>query len=346
LQEALFSSLDLRSKTQEPFDARLLKALNRLAQLLKAPSEKWRCWVPVEGLTLDSRRARFADVTFVRFGPSQIQQIALRRPRTPQASGKSWRNIVGLVRKSKLWNGVCAVVEVQARDTTAADALALRQVRRIVDVVNLFTDLVPYNHGWIYLPGDTAKSQMVVAIQKDDGGFFPRFSSLDPLADLSWRNLRAATHIAVPFGLLNRLARSAPATGKCGSLLLTAAEWAGRATVERLREQSFLLFAISLETMMLPVKETQGLGHRLRLRVAHLLGRSLEDRKRIAKDVGRLYEIRSKIVHAGSYEVTDLDLGRLRQLTKISLFRLLSTRKLHDMKREEYSEWLDRRLLR
>lgn len=346
LQETVFSSLDLRSKTKDPFDDRLLAALSRLAQLLKAPPEKWHCWVPIEGLKLDTSRAQFAGVSFVRFGPSQIQRITLRRPRTPQARGKSWRHGVELVRKSELWNGVCAVVEVEARDPTAADALALRKVRRIVDAVNLFTDLVPYNHGWLYLPGDTAKSRMVVAVQKEDGGFFPRFTNRDPLADVSWKSLRAATHIAAPFGSLSRLARSTPAIGKCGSLLLTAAEWAGRATVERQREQSFLLFAISLETMMLPVKETQGLGHRLRLRVAHLLGRSIEARQRIAKDVSRLYAVRSKIVHAGSYEVTDADLGRLRQLVKSCLLRLLAIRKLHAMERDDYSEWLDRQLLR
>jgi hypothetical protein len=163
---------------------------------------------------------------------------------------------------------------------------------------------------------------------------------------MSWKSLRAAKHIAAPLSGLSRLAKSTLTNDKCGSLLLAAAEWAGRATVERRREQSFLLFAISLETMMLPVKETQGLGHRLRLRVAHLLGRSLEARERIAKDVSRLYGVRSKIVHAGSYEVTDTDLGRLRQLVKSCLFRLVANRKLHSMKRDEYSEWLDRQLLR
>src|SRR5688572_30429931 len=84
LNEAVFSSLDLNSRTKGSFDDRLLAALSRLAQLLKSPAEKWRCWIPIEGLKLDTPRAQFAGASFVRFGPSQIQRVALQRPRTPE----------------------------------------------------------------------------------------------------------------------------------------------------------------------------------------------------------------------------------------------------------------------
>ena len=70
-----------------------------------------------------------------------------------------------------LWNGVCAVVVGEARDCCrrrrAGPPKSPPHHRR----GNLFTDLVPYNHGWVYFPGDTAKSRMVVAIQNENGDF-------------------------------------------------------------------------------------------------------------------------------------------------------------------------------
>jgi hypothetical protein len=49
---------------------------------------------------------------------------------------------------------------------------------------------------------------------------------------------------------MSRLARTAQ-PNSCGATLLAAAQWAGRATIERRCEQSFLLYAIALEKMML-----------------------------------------------------------------------------------------------
>lgn len=238
------------------------------------------------------------------------------------------------------------MVDVLARDSASAETLAIARTRNILDALNLFTDLVPYNHGWLYLRGDSGRGHQVVPIQKGNGDFGASFTALDPMGSLSWKSLRTTKRIGRPLRNLEKLARFPAPSDTCGALLLTASQWAGRATVDRRREQSFLLYAIALETMMLPTQESQGLGHRLRLRVAHLLGRNEAARKRIAAEMGRLYGVRSKVVHAGSYQVTDEDLGRLRSFVKGTLFRLLATPTTHFMKRQELSEWLDRKLLR
>ena len=59
------------------------------------------------------------------------------------------------------------------------------------------------------------------------------------------------------------------------------------------------------------------------------------------KAVRDLYGLRSKIVHSGSYEVTDEDLGQLRTLTKRALIRLLQRKSAWQEKPKTLDDWFD-----
>jgi hypothetical protein len=133
--------------------------------------------------------------------------------------------------------------------------LALRRARQTIAVVNLFTDLLPYNYGWVYLRGEATRSQQIAPIQNAKGDFTASHTTLEPFAEMSWKALSEAKGIAGPFRTLNRLAGSGTKSDNGAGVLLSAAQWIGEATVERRREQSFLLYAIALETMMLPTQE-------------------------------------------------------------------------------------------
>src|SRR2546428_10607683 len=50
-------------------------ALDSLLDRLKAPSDVFRCWVPIEGLKLDRPSARFAGVAFAKFGRHQLREM-------------------------------------------------------------------------------------------------------------------------------------------------------------------------------------------------------------------------------------------------------------------------------
>jgi uncharacterized Ntn-hydrolase superfamily protein len=106
--------------------------------------------------------------------------------------------------------------------------------------------------------------------------------------------------------------------------LLSAIQWAGRATTDNRKEEAFLLYAIALESLILAENEKDELLYRLRTRTSHLLGEGIESRKKIYKRLGDLYGIRSQIVHSGKYQVTDSDLGQMRFLTKNCILRVLT----------------------
>ena len=204
LQRALFTSLDLRSRSTQSFDERLATALDELLAVLMTPSETYACWVPVEELKLDQAGATFGGIRFVKFGRHQLRQLTRRRP-SPQSRSVSWRQILKSLRDERLWGTVCASVEVQARDSHSAEVLALRRARQTIAVVNLFTDLVPYNYGWVYLRGEATRSQQIVPIQNAKGDFTASHTTLEPFADMSWKALSKAKGIAGPFRTLNRL---------------------------------------------------------------------------------------------------------------------------------------------
>ncbi len=339
LLDAMFDALDLRSKKSITFEWRLRKSLAVLQNRLVAPSEKFTCWVPIEGLKLGKRPGRFGGVVFERFGRRQMRLSPEQRKQLPS----NRRN--GKLLRAETWGKVCARVTVAARDWASAEVLAERRARQILDLLNLFTDLVPFCHGWLYLPGEAARAKRALPMKNQAGLLTASLAALDPLAEVSWKSLRETKRIARPFRLLDKLAESDRSRDIGSTIILSAAEWMGRATIERRREQSFLLYSIALETLLLPDTQAE-LSHRLKLRVAHLLGKTVTARKRIAKDMARLYQTRSKIVHAGSYEVTDDELWLLAGMVKGALFRILSSTQTRSMSRQQFSEWLDRNILR
>jgi hypothetical protein len=106
--------------------------------------------------------------------------------------------------------------------------------------------------------------------------------------------------------------------------IIAATQWAGKATVRNRKEEAFLLYAISLESLMLAEKNTEELLYRLRTRVAHLLGDNLVNRKEISKNIRDLYKTRSDIVHNGSYQVTDADLNLIRVYSKSCILHIIN----------------------
>jgi hypothetical protein len=90
--------------------------------------------------------------------------------------------------------------------------------------------------------------------------------------------------------------------------------------------------------MPLPLRDSQGSAFRLRLHVAHLLGRTREGHQKLLADVARLYGRRSQIAHAGSYDVTVEDLSRIRSITKGVLLRLAAQKSFRGLTRQEFSD--------
>lgn len=340
LRDALFLSLDIQHKRPKAFDERLNDALGELRNRLRAPTLSYRCFVPIHGFAPKDLPLGFGGMRFVTFGPSHQRQLL--KPIAKSATSKSFRRLVSELKDRELWGSPCAIVDVSARDFDSAAVRARVATRAAADSINFLDELIPYNHGWLYLPAEGASALEVAPIVSSDGHVLLSHARVGPLAPFSLENLRKDRRALRHLLALSALSRIAtPKTA--GEVLLTSVRWAGRATVEPKRELSFLLFAIALEAAVLP-EHNQELTYRLSLRVAGLMGRSREQRVEIRQWVAALYGVRSKIVHSGSYEVTDEDLGRLRWLTKSVLLRLLRRRSLWKSSLSDLGTWFEGRV--
>lgn len=340
LQDSLFHALDIRNKTPKTFQVRLTEAVRDLLTVLLSPPLSYKCFVPIRGLSPKDLPFVFGNVRFVRFGQAHKRQIL--EPVQGDSKSRSFRRLAGDLKDRDLWGNPCAVVAVEARDFDSAAIRARVAIRAAVDSINFFDELVPYNHGWLYLPSEGGRALEIAPIVSSDGQVLLPHKVVGPLANFSLENLRKDRRVLRQVQALSLLSRTAtPKTA--GEVLLTAVRWAGRASVESKREQSFLLFAIALETVVLPL-HSQELTYRLSLRVSTLLGRTNAQRAGIRKAVSDFYGVRSKIAHSGSYEVTDENLGRLRWITKAALLKLLPRRSLWKWPVQTFDAWLEERV--
>ena len=93
-------------------------------------------------------------------------------------------------------------------------------------------------------------------------------------------------------------------------------KWAGKGDAAENNEDSFLFFALALESLLLGGKNKDELRYRFALRLAHLLGSTKAEKSKI-RDYAKknLYDVRSVLVHTGKAQIPDSDLGALRQMT-------------------------------
>ena len=110
--------------------------------------------------------------------------------------------------------------------------------------------------------------------------------------------------------------------------------------------QRFFVYAIALESIVLSDNDAIELTYRLRVRTVHLLANDIDSRRDLVTKLRDLYDIRSKIVHSGQYQVTDADLNLLRGITKTALIRISTRKEFLSMRSgKELGDWFQDRVL-
>jgi hypothetical protein len=298
---------------------------------LNAAPIDYRVLVEVCGVAAKDLPFALGPTRFVKFDSGHRSQLL-------RGQSQAYRR--SLVQTAERLDGkVCAQVLVAARDFDAARSLARREARTAIDCINFFADLVPYNHGWLYFPSEGAPTRETTPARDASGQAHVGLDIRGPALPFSVEHLRESRALFADFCRLGRLSVAARAK-TAAECLRTAFQWAGRATVEPKREESYLLFAIALETAVLPTEDTE-LTYRLGRRVAALLTGSRQQRSELRTKISHLYEIRSRVAHSGFSEVTEQDLGALRLLAKRSLLRLLRRPAVWTMELADYNSWLE-----
>lgn len=120
--------------------------------------------------------------------------------------------------------------------------------------------------------------------------------------------------------------------------------WFGKAINSDVYEEQFLFFAISIESLLVgnepdsPFANQGSITQRISDRSAFLVGEDFDSRVKIEKDVKKLYNLRSKIVHTGA-KVENSDVIKIESMAKELI---LSFSKKNFSSHSNFVEWIKR----
>mgnify|MGYP000853803016 CR=1 FL=1 len=333
LQQAIVRVSGKPKKWQEfPNDVRISKAISELDRLVNIEPSQYEIQVPVRGLHPFGLPYKIGDVEF-----NILSEDHLRK----------FKNIEPLERVIEDIK-VVAVVETKAKDSSAAQTNAKQSVRKIIEIINFFSDLIPYSPSWIYLPGDFESAITANILTKLESLEITPTMNCERVGPFGGLNLKLLLENdeSRKFGFKQVCTYLSSTPSKLQQLLLAGVRWAGRATVELRPDIKFLLFAIALETVVLLGNKQDELLYRLRIRTAHLLGEGIEERLSMIGDLKDLYNKRSKIVHNGRTDITDEDVYQIWWYSKRTIIRLLTDDNLSGMQTiQELGKWYDKKVL-
>ncbi len=349
VQDALFYVVDIRRKRSPDFSERVSDAIAEVQSALEQTPQSVDWWVPVRGVNPNELPCTFASGRFCLLDEeldARIQALAVEHLDEAESSAPGWERAMDGVRKSPGWGLPMLGLNVTAIDLAAAEDLATNRAVEYVDVLNYFSDLVPYHHGRVQIPGRVSHEPSVSIGAAGDGHLLTHFSDVDPPPLFSFERLREARQLGEALSRAEELLSKVDKRSKFEGVTLTAIAWAGRATVARALEESFLLFAIALESIVLPTREPAELLYRLGLRTAFLLESDAAKRSELRHQLKLLYGTRSEIVHNGSRRVTRQDVESMRVVAKGAITRVLVTEELRKCEStQDAAEWFEERIL-
>ncbi len=359
MQKAILRALDTNHlRSDRSFNDRLRESINELRDKLMASLMDWVVHMRIEGLAPEGLPYKFGKVNFWVADENNLDE--LKKPYNAIIDGRTDPPETKLSLKTEFENSIkehflgfpIASVKISACDGEAACSAARRELRLTMDVINFYSDILMCTPGLgsqLRFVGELQPtSELLLAFGINPSFFYLSHKFVGPLTPVSFKKVKLVEEAeSVGFYRINEIL----AKDNRNSLeekILASIQWAGRATVERQQrpEDAFLHYAIALETIILGRQENVELSYRLSMRTALLAGDTPENREKIKKEVRDLYNIRSKIVHSGHYEVTDIDVEKIRVLTYTCIMRILTEEPFISMiEEQEIGDWFDKAML-
>lgn len=309
-----------------PVDQRVSTAITKIEHELTSPPRPFTFCVPVEGIRIGRP---------VNVGPVRFVKGSTLRPK------KSAPVMLGPT------HPVYGRVIAYAATREAAAELAYYQVQRALDAVNLYKDRFhPPRQAAAFLPG--VRGLTIRTTDYHQEGVTPvRNQWLEGGHRVgAWPiELRAGANLP-GFKKLSKLLDVEMPLNAAESRLISAVRWIGRASVDAWNEQAFVGYIIALESLILGAKKDSELTYRLRLRTARIVAASRAKERTVFRALGKLYEIRSAIVHRGTFNVSEEDCARARTYAIATILALLRDRSfIHLASDDAIEEWMECKLL-
>ena len=141
LQKSISAAINSNKTSSLEIETLLSEEENRLKQALQAAPSEWNVHVPVVGFATSDLPMQFGRVTFYFADEATIKAnlaAAMETIGSPAAAKEKAMGVFWETGAKELNGYVIGVVPTKAIDLEAANALAIREVRRTLDVINFF----------------------------------------------------------------------------------------------------------------------------------------------------------------------------------------------------------------
>jgi hypothetical protein len=369
LREAVFAALLPTLSAHSPLSVgkRISSGLTDLRQaLLRAPST-WELYYPVEGLNVEGKpvivgRVEFAPPTrWRRKLKSSVAKVHRNSSNPDEALNKGASQGLEEIGSSR----ALARLHIKGTSIRAVRWQALKEIRSTLDAINFFADILSPRglKARAYLPSEARPTvgfspafRLAGPNDQPVGAWYSHYAA-GPLTEMTLS--RTSLKKLEGFGFRKIAAILKKPEGQRTELerkILSAFEWAGRATARDLadalyedfrREEAFLLYMLSLESLLLSrdtTKDGSRITFHLPRRTALLIQRTSPESD-VERGVARLYDLRSRVVHRGYTEILDSDLYTARFFAKQALVEVLTRASFRNMKSiDSFEEWFKKRI--
>lgn len=329
--ELLIQMTDSHSISDEDLRAKI----KELAQKLRATISEWRIFVPVDNLDLAHlKKIKIGRVILHDQGTclsSLKRSIAALVGENRRMTATAKRGLVDHTEKNlERWStssGVIAEVVVTA-DSNAASGLAQEEVSTALNLLRLYTPLI-FRRDAAPAIGLRGANPIVIRPYAMLGAKDPKwfFGGTKHGLDTYELTSERLNHIR-KHGSFNRLSLMLAKTDMTTmeSMLARGVRWIGQGILAVDPPAKVLHFAVALELMMTEGEKANndegGITHQVATRLAHLLGRNLQDRATVFSEAARLYDLRSHVAHEGETDITTADVMNLETYAIRALLRL------------------------
>jgi hypothetical protein len=331
VQETLLTALDVQNKSEiKDFSERLEIALSALRPKLQRSPCSWQAHLEVAGLAPEGLPSTFGNFDFYLADSSNTAHISnwyesmVDSTKHSLIEKEQYREFFSNLMLGQMVGRTYARIKVLAVDKNAAEAVARRQLRQSLDIINFFGAIAGQSSTRLCLPGEAHPCISLSVVLPDDlvGAAHIPQARFGPLAPFSFASMTPKISKRTGFEIASAMLAK-PNRSDLDDRVLTALQWAGRASVEERIEESFLLFAVSLESLLLTNKEIEQITYRFSVRGAHLIGRDFEAKQRICSELKILYRLRSAIVHSGKTEASEANRDAIGQFARTAILNVL-----------------------
>jgi hypothetical protein len=321
-------------------EEQLVSGIQELKSALFEKPKTWKVLLIVEGLAPSGLPLTVGQVHYQYYDDSAMSQLKDRVRDFTQTHNLQGAEAQMSKEAERFRQKAIAELSVSAVDSEAAIQGAKHKLQTTIDAINFFASR-EHMGGWAFLPGDASpQSELVITIPEDNTLLF-NHRRAGPVRSIPLNQIANGKGFA---RVSNILSKDDPT--ELEERILASVQWAGRAQVEARREEAFLLYAIALESLLLGKSKKTEISHQLAVRCAHLGGGQLEDKRRVVGQIGSLYEVRSKIVHSGNFQISESELKLIRRYSRGALFIVIDTEPFRSMtEATDFERWFETQLL-